>query len=984
MASNGSFKQLGNLAFYDGWSPNYVYFSSLLAMANSDNLNKKAWGGIDRQAASKIAAEAIGHAQQYSHLNGMNPEEANDTMQLKMQQIINFLSSAITYEENNEKTYFQKKFIELSKTFTPNEIAAIQPLQELMEGLKDQNSTDYYKNYISLINVLLNGLENTKTIAKRETERIEEIDKAVEGIIDRHTQQIKGLYTSRYQGRTNKNGQAYKLESMIQRAEENLRKNVKIQYLTHSNLTSGTYSERTIHHKDGTKELEKKTHFLLGSKGAFAKINKSIDTELAHWATDTIKKVAASSTFIRKMAKQIQGKYPPDADFSLLIPELKQQIILTIQQYGLKDLKRMLAKKYTKKACKEVIKDLVDPEKDDNTIFNMVASYNIQGLYLNYGQVGKTSKLFKDAESIDDLYGPKAEGLYDALSYLIKICKSKNIKLTEEQSYLKQVFEQDDSWQAAEEMNDIIRNIEKLQTHLAELNRRKKENDLELNELMEDTFTLGQDSSGQDIILSFAIDGDKVIIDQSSGSLGSSIRKLEGAEYFDFQKLTSSVQNMASVLKRRASKQLQERLANNMYNILNSDDFEFDEEYLMNQVKQGLENMHISVTGPKVSELASAIQFQQRGDNLIVDWQGGINGKNDVVVITVDDVISNIKINGPTNRLEEVLVDNINPELEFARKEFLTEWNKQLKQTIATANRKNYAKKYTHVARAFLKNAAQRDSWDEKLTEKYKELQAAWGNQKKILIKAGIKEEKLEKIKKQFLNTLASSFYVSTTVKSYDTYLNNMGFTGGSLGSSLNSQLTRLANLFSLSGLSIDADFKWLKSAIINCSPLTIAGESNKELIENYLGSIAAFALFDEGGAEGKLITNYMKDMERFKNSQVNPNILHLYRVNGIYVPGSYVLRQVYNALTGTVMPLIDSIDNTMRAGATVEIINGVSENMIPNRPIAHTSHPKTSAWKIVGRQAEKSSSIQILFLAGLFDIANSINNTLNNLPIPT
>ena len=39
-------------------------------------------------------------------------------------------------------------------------------------------------------------------------------------------------------------------------------------------------------------------------------------------------------------------------------------------------------------------------------------------------------------------------------------------------------------------------------------------------------------------------------------------------------------------------------------------------------------------------------------------------------------------------------------------------------------------------------------------------------------------------------------------------------------------------------------------SVIINCTPVSVVGESKKNLIENCLGSMAAFALFDEGGAE--------------------------------------------------------------------------------------------------------------------------------------
>jgi hypothetical protein len=51
------------------------------------------------------------------------------------------------------------------------------------------------------------------------------------------------------------------------------------------------------------------------------------------------------------------------------------------------------------------------------------------------------------------------------------------------------------------------------------------------------------------------------------------------------------------------------------------------------------------------------------------------------------------------------------------------------------------------------------------------------------------------------------------------------------------------------------SDMNWLYSAIINCSPNSLVGEKYKNIIEDYLGAMAAFALFDEGGAEAEIIS---------------------------------------------------------------------------------------------------------------------------------
>jgi len=62
-----------------------------------------------------------------------------------------------------------------------------------------------------------------------------------------------------------------------------------------------------------------------------------------------------------------------------------------------------------------------------------------------------------------------------------------------------------------------------------------------------------------------------------------------------------------------------------------------------------------------------------------------------------------------------------------------------------------------------------------------------------------------------------------------------------------------------MGGISIKDDLKWLRSAILNCSPVSIVKEKNKNLIEDYLGSVAALALFDEGGAEAKIVSAILK-----------------------------------------------------------------------------------------------------------------------------
>ena len=164
-----------------------------------------------------------------------------------------------------------------------------------------------------------------------------------------------------------------------------------------------------------------------------------------------------------------------------------------------------------------------------------------------------------------------------------------------------------------------------------------------------------------------------------------------------------------------------------------------------------------------------------------------------------------------------------------------------------------------------------------------------WQEHEQEMRAAGKSAEEIAKRRSEILGSLSDSFFVSSTMKTYNQYQNDIGFKGGSIGADLMEQLTNMNEIFTAAGLEIAPDdMDWLLGAIINCSPVSIVGERNKNIIENYLGSLAAFSLFDEGVAELEIIDALNNPAKSPINSA--PNILHLYSVNGLYVPGSYVL----------------------------------------------------------------------------------------------
>ena len=103
--------------------------------------------------------------------------------------------------------------------------------------------------------------------------------------------------------------------------------------------------------------------------------------------------------------------------------------------------------------------------------------------------------------------------------------------------------------------------------------------------------------------------------------------------------------------------------------------------------------------------------------------------------------------------------------------------------------------------------------------------------------------------------------------------------------------MNNLYEIFEAAGLKLSQDDQdWLLMSVINCSPASLIGDKKQNIIEDYLGALAAFALFDEGGAEAEIISGVA---EKTRGGYSSPNILHLYAVNSMYVPGSYVLTKV-------------------------------------------------------------------------------------------
>ncbi len=964
------FNYIGNLAFYDGWKPDYIYFKSLLAAGEnySDSENNR-WR---TDLALPIANRAIADATARSHLNELSEEEASSAMLERFNNICTFLQQAITYERNNEVRYFKQKYEQLKNTFTPEEQKTIPQLAELLNMFNPDTNQEFdYTKFTTLINVLQHGLDQTKTIVDYEQQHLSKIDKAIQGVVTARDKQITGLGTKQKKS-------LKEIQEMVEKSHQKIENELTIEYLKHGSFGSRDASGKYFSNVRGVK-----AHL------DFKKFHNSIDVELAHWITNTLKDIIRNGDLVDRLASVLQSNYPVNGNFDNLSRETKAKIIDAVQSYGINNLAETLKTRVTRKYAEEIAENIAN----NPDIYNTQSAYNIKGYFDNYGQYGQILDLFKNVNQISNLKGKSAIGLYDAINQLIKNLNSKKWMPSQDQTQLQQVFANNKQWAGIEEMISFIHKIEKMQKELNKIQENYDKGILKLNEISGKTLSSGNNDKNH-IEVQLAVKGDKVVIhagEKGKSSLGSVISSTSAFKRFGLQSFNpADLKGAILSLKKAASQSLRNKLIQSLEAAMQSGKFGLSEQELLKSTARGLQNLKISIGGPKLSEITAGLNFRQRGDDLIVDWTGSNNGKNDVVSIAID--VNSVKTHIDilfSDKLDGAVASVTKDEIMSAREQYLTAVNDAFDKAVKENAAKN-VDKYTFQGKIF---QDQNDEKDKQVTDAMEQLQTLWGKIDKDLSKRKVSEDNRNKLRKRFFSILTDSFYVSTTVKTYNEYSNQIGYLGGSLGGDLDSQLNRIEELFLSAGdkmSSIKNDMDWLRFAIINCTPHSILGTSNKGLIESYLGSVAALALFDEGSAEGEVIQTFAEQLQDGANKAVNRTdsmkILHLYKGNGIYIPGSYILEQVLKSLQEEVIPNILAIPTTVKRGAGITIINNVSEQSttIPNRPIFGRISWNDDAWTIAGASAKGQIKLQILFLAGLLDIVNSINKTLRGTEIPS
>lgn len=210
----------------------------------------------------------------------------------------------------------------------------------------------------------------------------------------------------------------------------------------------------------------------------------------------------------------------------------------------------------------------------------------------------------------------------------------------------------------------------------------------------------------------------------------------------------------------------------------------------------------------------------------------------------------------------------------------------------------------------------------------------------------------------EIIKQIENSIQIGATVKSYNKYDNNIGFHGGSLGGNADMQLKNIIKMLDYGGITPD-DADWLYLATYNAGP-ELLGSDLKNPLEAIFSAMGAMLLFDDAGEQAEYIKTILASGQQIEKT--SPQFIHLYHLNNLYVPSSYVLQKTYEAMIAVTNDLTSEMGNK---GVKATITNNVTYDGVSTDMGAFFSAHKDEV------------SITLTFLAGFLDIVQEINTAL-------
>lgn len=331
-----------------------------------------------------------------------------------------------------------------------------------------------------------------------------------------------------------------------------------------------------------------------------------------------------------------------------------------------------------------------------------------------------------------------------------------------------------------------------------------------------------------------------------------------------------------------------------------------DKEFITNLIKE------CEVGKPTISFMQESMSVTEKLKNkLFVSLRGEYHGKGN----TADDSIGVLMTKFPTELDNKKLQAQLDDKIEIARKrlygdlqELVKKKAKKSTKMIKTANgHKIPVTTYNYAATAEL---------DKEIEQ---QITAKLGSIIKGLEKQGVKIDQ----------DLRRFFYFEESDKYLTNFQGTGHFKGVSLGANLNAQLDNLQKL--LKHIPEEYDYgisnyqkNWLQLAVLNSNENMI-GHFNKNPLEQYFSSFMGMLMFD--GAYND-VDKTMKAAVDGVTGTVQK--IHLYNINGIYFPASYILSKTYNDLVEANNAQLQLINGAGTGGYRVRIVNTLKERNEP------------------------------------------------------
>lgn len=205
---------------------------------------------------------------------------------------------------------------------------------------------------------------------------------------------------------------------------------------------------------------------------------------------------------------------------------------------------------------------------------------------------------------------------------------------------------------------------------------------------------------------------------------------------------------------------------------------------------------------------------------------------------------------------------------------------------------------------------------------------------------------------------IKDSFILHTSAKDYYSTATDefKGFKGG-----IYNGLQIFDSLEALAGAGFgEADIQWLKACAVNTSKSAV-GASIKSSLEEYLSIFATMLLFDDG------VTIAKETATKAQSSFQPVNVLHLFNLNGFYVPSSYLLRELHTRLTDAA--------NNLSANKIVKVkIEPGSVNFQKELDYLYINYVfKSERWRQIRNIQINAMAVKIYFLRNFMDILNGL-----------